>query len=144
MEVKRVGTVTDDTTAPGVQGLSPRWVWSAAAPAQLMWAGRGPSRTTHDAGSRADRCPPSVAIKTRGPFTMSVVQALLQVCQCIKIINPSQCTQGNWNTSDLSCAKHLIFYMATTKLLLHRGTRGSVQHLLFHLEPSQQGEVCTV
>lgn len=128
----------------GVQGLSPQWVWSAAAPAQLKWAGRGPSRTTHDAGSRADRCPPSVAIKTRSPFTMSMGQAPLQACQGIKIINLSQCTQGNWNMSDLSCAKHLIFYMAATELLLHCGTRGSVQHLLFHLETSQWEEVCTV
>ncbi len=46
----------------------------------------------------------------------------------------------NLNISDLSCAKHLILHVATAKLFLHCGTGGSIQHLLFHLQPSE-GEI---
>lgn len=46
---------------------SPLWFWSSGVPARLTWAERDPSRTTHDAGSPAGRCPPNVASTTRGP-----------------------------------------------------------------------------
>lgn len=44
----------------------------------------------------------------------------------------------NLSVSDLSCAKHLILHVATTKLFLHCGTGGSIQHLLLHLQPSER------
>lgn len=43
----------------------------------------------------------------------------------------------NYNEIYLNCAKHLILHMATAKLFLHCGTGGSIQHLLFHLQPSE-------
>ena len=44
----------------------------------------------------------------------------------------------NLNMSDLSCAEDLVFHMAAAKLFLHCGTSGSVQHLLFHLQTSEE------
>lgn len=44
------------------------------------------------------------------------------------------------NGSHLTGAKYLILDVATAKLLLHRGTRGSIEHLLFNLQTSE-GEI---
>lgn len=41
----------------------------------------------------------------------------------------------------LGCAKYLVFYVAATKFFFHCGARGGVEHLLFHLQTSERGNL---
>lgn len=41
----------------------------------------------------------------------------------------------------LGCAKYLVLYMAAAELFFHCGARGGVEHLLFHLQTSERGNL---
>lgn len=41
----------------------------------------------------------------------------------------------------LGCAKYLVFYVAATEFFFHCGARGGVEHLLFHLQTSERGNL---